>query len=586
MARLLALISQYRLQIRTFIQAITPVLMVVGAGIAFHGFIWAAVEGNLILNSIILLAGLFGAGIMLYNLFEFQREHVAILYFNTEAQSGADMRDLLDEPSLSKRSVRRYLEHIAHVDGKLSSSLDQDAIENEMHAIAADFDARLELPNFLVGFMIALGLLGTFIGLLETLTGISGMLNGMSGGSSDAVEQEFMKLVGELRKPLAGMGIAFSASMFGLVGSLMLGMILLTVRRYTRTIMADARTVFHELTERIRGPVHQGAMAGVPSMSVGGGISGDFLSGFMGELTSNINDLQDLFHRSQGASLQLSNRVDTLAQRLELVSQAIENNVAAVKKTNDLLGFGPRMKETNEQMLSELQAMQQSAANNQRISNRLVDTLNAIDQKLGVGNDAQRLYQDAQATVSRDMITRLDEAVGILHSVNDRGSESDSKIDRKIQSLVSSSNNIASNLQTLSAKMSEVAMIGQSQLQSASSSQQIMRDATSEVLSSFKDLGDRVKKVEDIDIGATRHLFEIKEHVSGIGSTSEVMEQISQSINRQSSLLEVMLEEMRTNQRNATRDMQKQFREMSREIARETAREIAAATAAAQQTVA
>ncbi len=576
MARLLALFSQYRLQIVIFVQALLPLLMVIVTGISFHTFVWTAVAGNVILNSIIILAGLFGASLMLYRLFELQREHRVMLRFNTEAKAGANMKGLLDQPWLINRSVWRYLDHIAQMNGKLSSQLDQDAVENEMHAISTDFDAKLELPNFLVGFMIALGLLGTFIGLLETLTGISGMLDGMSGGSGGAIEEEFMKLVGELRKPLAGMGIAFSASMFGLVGSLMLGMILLAVRRYVRKIMADARTVFHDLTERIRGPVQATTMSNAAMVARGGGVSDAFLTDFMAELTGNINDLQDLFHRSQDASLQLSNRVDTLAQRLEMVSQAIENNVAAVKKTNDLLGFGPRMKETNEQMLAELQTMQQSSSNHQRISNRLVDVLNAIDQKLGVGNDAQRLYQDAQATVSRDMITRLDEAVGLLHSVNDRGADSESKLDRKIQGLVSGSNNMAGSLQTLSAKMGEVAMINQSQLQSAGSSQQIMRDATSEFLGAFKDLGDRIKKLEDVDIGANRHLFEIKENINGMGSAVEALEQISQGVNRQSTLLEVTLEEMRTSQRNMSRDLQKQLRE----VARDTAREVMAATAA------
>lgn len=568
MNRILTLIKAYRLQALVMTQAVLPVIGVLAAGIAFHEFVWMAIAGNVVLNTGILTVGLAGTVLIVLRLVEAQREHLALLRFGREAQTGTGMKDLLEGEWLAKRMVRRYLEHIAQTNGKLSSTLEQDAIENELHAISAEFDSKMELPNYLVGFMIAMGLLGTFIGLLETLTGISGMLDGMSGAGGGAVEEEFIKLVGELRKPLAGMGIAFSASMFGLVGSLMLGMSLLAVRRYVRKLLADARTVLHELTERIRGPIGP-VVAGAAMPRGQGGVSEAFLSDFMAELMGNINDLQDLFHRSQDASLQLSNRVDGLAQRLELVAQAIDSNVAAVKKTNDLLGFGPRMKETNEQMLAELRGIQTASTDQQRVSARLVDVLNSIDQKMGAGNDTQRLYQDAQGTLGRDTLNKLDEAVGLLHSVNDRGSDAESKLDRKLQGLATSTTNMASGLQGLTAKLGEVAMISQNQLQALSGAQQLARDANAEMLNALKDLGERIKKVEDADIGANRHLFEIKENFGGMNSSLEALETIAQGINRQSTLLEVTLEEMRTNQRNMARDLQKQLREVARDAARE-----------------
>ena len=568
MNKFLSLVAAYRLQILVMFQAVLPAAVVVAGGIAFRDFVWHSMEGHLILNLGILTVGVAGTVLIILRLVEAQREHLALLRFGREARSGEAMRDLLDSRWLSSRMVRRYLEHIAQTNGKLASTLEQDAIENELRSISAEFESKMELPNYLVGFMVALGLLGTFIGLLETLTGISSMLDGMSNSGGGAVEEEFIKLVGELRKPLAGMGIAFSASLFGLIGSLMLGVSLLAIRRYVHKLLADARTVLHELTERIRGPVGP-AVASAAMPRGQGGVSEAFLSDFMAELMGNINDLQDLFHRSQDASLQLSNRVDGLSQRLELVAQAIESNVAANKKTNDLLGFGPRMKETNEQMLAELRGIQTASTDQQRVTARLVDVLNAIDQKLGVGNDTQRLYQDAQGTLGRDTLTKLDEAVGLLHSVNDRGSDSESKLDRKLQGLTTSTTNMASGLQGLAAKLGEMAMTGQNQLQAMAAAQQLARDANAEMLGALKDLGERIKKVEDADIGANRHLFEIKENFGGISSSLEALETIAQGINRQSTLLEVTLEEMRTNQRNMARDLQKQLREVARDAARE-----------------
>lgn len=573
MNKLISILRDYRLQILVTTQAVLPGLVVIAAGLAFHEFVWMAILGNPVLNTGILAVMVVGAALIMARLIEAQREHLVLLRYAREVRGGSAMQDVMAEPWLGNRMMRRFLDHITQTNGKLSSQLDQDAIEAELHAINSEFESKLELPNYLVGFMIAMGLLGTFIGLLETLTGISGMLDGMSGAQGGAVEEEFMKLVSELRKPLAGMGIAFSASLFGLIGSLMLGMSLLSLRRYIRKIAVDARGILHDLTERVRGPVP--VMGGVAAPRAAGGVSEAFLSDFMAELMGNINDLQDLFHRSQDASLQLSNRVDGLAQRLELVAQAIETNVVAVKKTNDLLGFGPRMKETNEQMLAELRGIQQNSNDQQRITTRLIDVLNSIDQKMGVGNDTQRMYQDANGTMTRDTLTKLDEAVGLLHSVNDRGADSESKLDRKLQALTTSTTNMSTGLQALAAKLGEVAMIGQNQLQTLSSAQQSARDANAEMLNSLKELGDRIKKVEEVDIGATRHLWEIKENFTSMSSSLEALETIANGINRQSSLLEVTFEEMRTSQRNSNRDMQKQLRELARDVAREVAAQTA-----------
>ncbi len=554
------------------VQCLMPPAVLAAVGFLFDDFVTGAIKGNPILNiGIIAVAGS-GAALMLSRLIGAIRERCALRRFYREASEGGDMKVLVEESWLARRMMFRYLSPIAETGGKLSSQMDQDAIESELHALSAEFDSRLELPSFLVGFMVAMGLLGTFIGLLETLTGIAGMLDGMAGNGAN-LEEEFVKLITELRKPLAGMGIAFSASMFGLVSSLMLGLMLLTVRRYIRSVTSDARRALNELTERVRGPLPMAGGGMMPSPGRGG-VSEAFLSDFMAELLGNINALQDLFHRSQDSSLQMTTRVDNLSKRLEMVSQSIESNVAASKKTNDLLGFGPRMKETNEQMLSELQSILSANTDTAKVNARLIDVLNSIDQKLAVGNDTQRLFQDAQGNVGRDTLTKIDEAVGLLHNVNDRGSDSENRMDRRLQALTSSSTAIATGIQQLTVKMNEVASISQNQLANAGTAQQSVRDAVASTMESFKDLADRLKKLEDVNVGGARHLWQLNENFGAMNSALEPLASIATGISQQSTILEATLEEMRTGQRNMVRDMQKEFREVSRELARVMAQQL------------
>ena len=551
-----------------FGQALSPVILVLLTALSHLDFVLMAIAGNTFLNGCILFVGGLGATLMILRIWDLNRERKVLARFSAEVAGGADMKALLEAPWMTGRVMHRYLDNIAQTGGELSSALDQQAIETELHDMQGEFDSKMEFPGFLVGFMIAMGLLGTFIGLLETLTGISSMLDGMvNGPAGDNVEGEFLKLVGQLRKPLAGMGIAFSASMFGLVGSLVLGLIQVTVRRYTKVVMSDARDLLHNLTERVRGAV-LAAGGTVVQQAQGGqhaGVSQEFLSDFLAELIGNMNSLMELFNRSQDAALAQTSRIDTLSTRMEEVAAAIDNNVEAAKRTNDLLGFGPRMKETNEAVLTEIRSLLGSGQEQQKAMVRVADTLLAIDQKMANSNDGTRNHYETVGQINTQSLAKLDEAVGILHDVNDRTSDSETKLDRKLQGLSTTATTIATALQGLSQKMSEVATVGQSQLTSQGSSQVLFRDASAEVQGMLKELQEKMQKLQEVEIGATRHLYGIKESFDNLGGALESLKGLSQGVAKQTSLLEATLEEMRTSQRNFARELRAELRELARE---------------------
>jgi hypothetical protein len=79
-----------------------------------------------------------------------------------------------------------------------------------------------EISRYMVGLLIFLGLLGTFWGLLGTISTVWKVIEGLEVGSKDFALL-FQTLKSGLREPLDGMGTAFSSSLFGLGGSLVLG---------------------------------------------------------------------------------------------------------------------------------------------------------------------------------------------------------------------------------------------------------------------------------------------------------------------------------------------------------------------------
>jgi hypothetical protein len=90
-----------------------------------------------------------------------------------------------------------------------------------LDTIAARLDEGRDMLRYIAGILILLGLLGTFWGLIDTLSAVGGVIKGMRGGGDASVM--FDELKSGLAVPLSGIGLAFSASLFGLASSLITG---------------------------------------------------------------------------------------------------------------------------------------------------------------------------------------------------------------------------------------------------------------------------------------------------------------------------------------------------------------------------
>jgi len=91
-----------------------------------------------------------------------------------------------------------------------------------LDSIGNRLDERREISRYLISLLVFLGLLGTFWGLLGTIGSIGETIQSLNPGSGDA-NDVLDALKGGLAAPLDGMGTAFSSSLFGLAGSLILG---------------------------------------------------------------------------------------------------------------------------------------------------------------------------------------------------------------------------------------------------------------------------------------------------------------------------------------------------------------------------
>ncbi|MEI5678708.1 MULTISPECIES: MotA/TolQ/ExbB proton channel family protein [unclassified Mesorhizobium] len=103
-----------------------------------------------------------------------------------------------------------------------SMAFSTSSMRTMLDSIATRLDETRDISRYLIGLLVFLGLLGTFWGLLHTIGSIGDTIQSLDPGTGDTAAV-LDALKAGLAAPLEGMGTAFSSSLFGLAGSLVLG---------------------------------------------------------------------------------------------------------------------------------------------------------------------------------------------------------------------------------------------------------------------------------------------------------------------------------------------------------------------------
>ncbi|MEQ9573133.1 MAG: MotA/TolQ/ExbB proton channel family protein [Nitratireductor sp.] len=117
-----------------------------------------------------------------------------------------------------------------------------------LDSIATRLDESRDISRYLIGLLVFLGLLGTFWGLLQTIGAIGNTIQSLdpaSGDTNDVLDA----LNSGLAAPLAGMGTAFSSSLFGLAGSLVLGFLDLQAGRAQNRFYTELENWLSSVTD-------------------------------------------------------------------------------------------------------------------------------------------------------------------------------------------------------------------------------------------------------------------------------------------------------------------------------------------------
>lgn len=217
------------------------------------------------------------------------------------------------------------------------------AMRSILDSVGNRLDEAKDTSRYLTGLLVFLGLLGTFYGLLETVTSVGATISALdvTAGDTTAI---FSNLKAGLAAPLGGMGTAFSCSLFGLTGSLILGFLDLQTSQAQNAFYTDLEDWMTSMTE-LDHPITQ-------MQATGFGVE--------------KGDMEALFERL-GTTMQSSNSSQNAIRAMAELARGIDGLVKHIRAEQaDLRIHIEEQGETNRRLRDLIEAMLREADNERR----------------------------------------------------------------------------------------------------------------------------------------------------------------------------------------------------------------------------
>lgn len=195
---------------------------------------------------------------------------------------------------------------------QISSSSSRSILES----VATRIDEARDITRYLVNLLIFLGLLGTFYGLATTVPAIVDTIRSLAPQEGESGLQVFEKLMGGLENQLGGMGTAFSSSLLGLAGSLVVGLLELFAGH-------GQNRFYRELEEWLSSITRLG-------LSSGDGDGGEAGANtvVLDQMAAQMEALQTLYTQSDITRVMVEDKIDDLARAITRLAEKMEGGAS------------------------------------------------------------------------------------------------------------------------------------------------------------------------------------------------------------------------------------------------------------------
>lgn len=192
---------------------------------------------------------------------------------------------------------------------QISSSSSRSILES----VATRIDEARDITRYLTNLLIFLGLLGTFYGLATSVPAIVETIRSLSPQPGESGTAVFQKLMGGLEAQLGGMGTAFSSSLLGLAGSLVVGLLELFAGH-------GQNRFYRELEEWLSSITRLGFSSGEGE----GESDGEAVAMVLDQMVSQMEVLQGLYAQSDASRASVDARIGELADAVGALAYRLE----------------------------------------------------------------------------------------------------------------------------------------------------------------------------------------------------------------------------------------------------------------------
>jgi len=180
-----------------------------------------------------------------------------------------------------------------------------------LDSVATRIDEARDITRYLTNLLIFLGLLGTFYGLATTVPAVVETIRSLAPQEGETGIQVFTKLMGGLESQLGGMGTAFSSSLLGLAGSLVVGLLELFAGH-------GQNRFYRELEEWLS------SITRVSLTSEGEGGDSGAMAAVLDQMGAQMDALQTLYTQSDITRVMVEDKIDDLSRAILRLAERME----------------------------------------------------------------------------------------------------------------------------------------------------------------------------------------------------------------------------------------------------------------------
>ena len=184
-------------------------------------------------------------------------------------------------------------------------SLSTISMRTLLDGIQSRMEESHDISRYLIGLLIFLGLLGTFWGLSIAVQSIAEAIAGINANAEEPTAL-FQAIWGGIQPTMSGMGTAFSSSLFGLSGSLVLGFLELQAGQAHNRFLNDLEEWLSGVTK-----LSSGGPGGEGEQSVPA-----YIQALLENTADSLDQLQRTLTRSEEERNATSTSMTALTERL------------------------------------------------------------------------------------------------------------------------------------------------------------------------------------------------------------------------------------------------------------------------------